>query len=119
MRAVSFPPRRARRPIKFSRPLVVEELEDRCLLSVSSDYLAAWEVPGVNPAATPAAASTTYWIDRHANGGPYTFAGTPNVAFLGDSITDWFRTTGAAVWASHFGALRADDLGIAASITAN
>jgi lysophospholipase L1-like esterase len=45
--------------------------------------------------------------------------GDIDVLFLGDSITDWWRTTGKEVWDKNFGAMKAANFGIAGDTTGN
>jgi lysophospholipase L1-like esterase len=45
--------------------------------------------------------------------------GDIDVLFLGDSITDWWRTTGKEVWDKNFGDLKAANFGIAGDTTQN
>ncbi len=45
--------------------------------------------------------------------------GDIDVLFLGDSITDWWRTTGKEVWDKNFGSLKAANFGIAVDTTGN
>ena len=42
-----------------------------------------------------------------------------DVLFLGDSITDWWRTTGKEVWQKNFGDMKAANFGIAGDTTRN
>ncbi len=62
-------------------------------------------------------ANRAWWMQRHAekvreaSGGPF------DLVLVGDSITHFWETTGRAVWAQHFGALRTLNLGFDGDFT--
>jgi lysophospholipase L1-like esterase len=57
------------------------------------------------------------WVKRHEGFVDIAKAGGVDVLFLGDSITDFWRTTGKALWEEHFAPLHAANFGISADRT--
>jgi lysophospholipase L1-like esterase len=57
------------------------------------------------------------WLKRHEEFVALAKAGNIDVLFLGDSITDFWRNRGKAVWDANFGSLHAANFGISADRT--
>lgn len=57
------------------------------------------------------------WMKRHEGFVEIARAGGVDVLFLGDSITDFWRTAGKALWEEHFVPLHAANFGISADRT--
>jgi lysophospholipase L1-like esterase len=57
------------------------------------------------------------WLDRHKGFAEEVRRGGIDVLFLGDSITDAWRTTGRKVWDEHFAPLQAANFGISGDRT--
>ncbi|MEO7414383.1 MAG: GDSL-type esterase/lipase family protein [Opitutaceae bacterium] len=57
------------------------------------------------------------WMRRHEGFVAIAKAGGVDVLFLGDSITDFWRTTGKVLWEEHFAPLHAANFGISADRT--
>lgn len=57
------------------------------------------------------------WMKRHEGFVEIARAGGVDVLFLGDSITDFWRTAGKALWEEHFAPLHAANFGISADRT--
>jgi lysophospholipase L1-like esterase len=57
------------------------------------------------------------WVKRHEGFLEIAKAGDIDVLFLGDSITDFWRTTGKALWNEHFAPLKAANFGISGDRT--
>jgi lysophospholipase L1-like esterase len=57
------------------------------------------------------------WLDRHKGFAEEARRGGIDVLFLGDSITDAWRTTGRKVWDEHFAPLQAANFGISGDRT--
>ena len=57
------------------------------------------------------------WVKRHEGFVALAKQGGIDVLFLGDSITDFWRNRGQAVWEKNFGALHAANFGISADRT--
>jgi len=77
--------------------------------------LAVWaaSVSAQNPALTPVPRSTpTNWMARHEGFLAEAKQGTYDLVFLGDSITDRWRKSGAAVWRQYYAPRHALNLGI-------
>lgn len=76
---------------------------------------AVWPLPAVLPGANPAtvAAPSLLWVSRFQRILNETRGKQYDLIFDGDSITDYWQKAGKAVWAAHYGALRAVDFGIA------
>jgi len=60
-------------------------------------------VPGLSPA----------FRQKHANNVARVQQGDIDLLFMGDSITDWWRTTGKDVFAKHYGGVKTANFGIA------
>lgn len=66
-----------------------------------------------NPAIIPVTRSTpTNWLARHEGFVKQAKAGGINLLFLGDSITDNWRSKGKSVWAKSYGSRHAANFGI-------
>jgi beta-glucosidase len=102
-----------RAPRRF-RPDVLELLEERCVLTV----FPIGPIPGES-AVVPTARYDMYSLVRHGQDLGQALQGGTNVVFLGDSITDYFRTNGAAVWQSSMAPLGAADFAIQGNTTEN
>jgi lysophospholipase L1-like esterase len=101
--------------MKFTRLSLVSA----CLLSFASavyaaDILPVWPIPPA-PAGTSRATYPTPRVDWLAKfqtnldklkNGPY------DLVFDGDSITDFWQTTGKPAWMAHYGTIKAADFGI-------
>ena len=59
------------------------------------------------------------WLERHAELVRLAHAAPIDVLFLGDSITDGWRTTGRRVWDTRFAPLRGANFGIGGDATAD
>lgn len=57
------------------------------------------------------------WLDRHKGFAEEARRGGIDVLFLGDSITDAWRTTGRKIWDEHFAPLKAANFGISGDRT--
>lgn len=57
------------------------------------------------------------WLDRHKGFVEEARRGDIDVLFLGDSITDAWRTTGRKIWDEHFAPLKAANFGISGDRT--
>ena len=83
------------------------------LLFVVAWVLWAASVSAQNPALTPVPRSTpTNWMARHEGFLAEAKQGTYDLVFLGDSITDRWRKSGAAVWRQYYAPRHALNLGI-------
>lgn len=77
------------------------------------------EEPGRNPAPATKPAETSYQpkdTRRHDEFLKIVQAGDIDVVFFGDSITDFWRRQGKAVWAKHFAPLKAANFGIGGDV---
>jgi lysophospholipase L1-like esterase len=73
--------------------------------------LFGYKIPGANTAVQPVPRDSK-WIARHQGFIAESKENPPNVVFLGDSITDLWRTDGEAIWNEHFAPLNAANFGI-------
>jgi len=78
-----------------------------CLFAVVS--VAAAE----NPQVVPTPKNSPEWRNKHEQYVAAAKKGDIEVLFLGDSITEFWRTAGKEVWAKHYGPLKAANFGIA------
>ena len=77
---------------------------------------AVWPLPVVPPGTNPETIGTPRdeWVARVQGSLDQTKGRHFDLIFDGDSITDFWQGTGKAVWAAHYGALKAYDFGISA-----
>jgi lysophospholipase L1-like esterase len=74
--------------------------------------------PRIGPnSITAAPRSDAYYTQLHQSFLQRAQQGNIDLLFLGDSITDWWRTTGAPVWKKNYEPLRAANFGIAGDTT--
>lgn len=82
---------------------------------LTAGLASAWAADG-NTAIQPVPRDAG-WMKRHEGFVEIAQAGGIDVLFLGDSITDFWRTTGKALWEEHFSPLHAANFGISADRT--
>jgi lysophospholipase L1-like esterase len=70
-----------------------------------------------NTAIQPAPQPGASWMNRHQSFVEITKQGGVDVLFLGDSITDFWRNRGKAVWDTNYASLKAENFGISADRT--
>lgn len=70
-----------------------------------------------NTAVEPVARDGAGWMKRHEEFVAEAHRGGIDVLFLGDSITDFWRNRGKAVWEREFGSMRAANFGISGDRT--
>ncbi|MSP15103.1 MAG: GDSL family lipase [Myxococcales bacterium] len=93
--------------------------------TVSSVTAAAWTRPlapsapavQVNPATTPVARPDAWWQQCHTAMNERVKQGKVDLVFIGDSITQAWDDTGAALWAKRFAPRNAVNLGISGDQT--
>ena len=98
--------------------------EGRRWLKASVALLACAAVAFAHPAIEPAprqffGGQNASWLQRHEEYVAAAKRGGIDVVFLGDSITDLWRTTGRALWDEHFAPLRAANFAIDGDRTQN
>jgi lysophospholipase L1-like esterase len=93
-------------PLRFSALLAA--LCATVVLSVST-------YAGDNPAAEPKLRND--WLDRHNGFVEEAHAGGIDLLFIGDSITDGWRTRGKEIWAQRYAPLHAANFGISGDKT--
>lgn len=77
------------------------------------------DVTGVSPTVVPEPVPTTTWDNKNAAINSHAAAGNAQVVFIGDSITEYWQTTGAAVWNQNYASLNALDAGVGGDQTQN
>lgn len=82
---------------------------------------AVWPLPIVAQGSNPETVGTPRdeWVSRVQSSLDQTKGKHFDLIFDGDSITDFWQGTGRAVWAAHYGALKAYDFGISADKVEN
>jgi lysophospholipase L1-like esterase len=76
------------------------------------------KTPAKNPAITPATrGNPTNWVARHEGFVKQAKAGGIDLLFMGDSITDFWRSRGKNVWERFYGSRHAADFGISGDRT--
>ena len=80
-------------------------------------FAATTQAPPKKPAPTPESATTPKprdekWVKRHEGFNAIAKQGNVDLLFLGDSITDGWRSRGKATWEKYFAHLKAANFGI-------
>ena len=86
---------------------------DPATKTIAAKYpdLIAVRPPRTNPLLVPGLSPG--YRQKHANNVARIQQGDIDLLFMGDSITDWWRTTGKDVFAKHYGSLKTANFGIA------
>ena len=77
------------------------------------------EVTGVSPTVVPEPVPNATWDNKNAAIDSHAAAGNAQVVFIGDSITDYWQTTGLSVWNQNYAGMNALDAGVGGDQTQN
>ncbi len=91
-----------------------------CLIQSSKQYLAFKSIEGkTHSAVTPEQKKDTNWMRRFETANSKLKEGNVDLLFIGDSITDFWQTSGRQVWSKYYASRNAINMGISGDRTQN